>query len=476
MLADSLKSVIGPIIVFGVVIFVHELGHFMAAKLTGVYAPRFSIGFGPALWKHRWGETEYVLALLPLGGYVRMASREDAATDFLEGGSEEDVAEARKESDDWDPNAMMPFGPRPVPANRWFESKSLPARLLIMVAGVTMNVLLTLVISIGLARHYGLNTVPTRVVGDVQSPTIAPHLPSALRSGDTILAVSGTPVRNWNAVQREIVRAPGDSLSFRTQRGVVQVPAGRPDDIGREEIADAISPQWPAVLDSVLPGQPAARAGLRPGDSVAAVDSTPHRTWPQPVDVVSGAPGKTIVFHVLRHGAPVAIAVRPESTKANDPVTGQEKTIGRIGAMPRDIAQHQDLSLGAAVAVGWKATWSLAGAIVEVVRQLVGRQVSVRQLGGPVAIAKASAAAARAGVAQLLYLLALISVNLAVLNLLPIPVLDGGQILINIAEAVKGSAFSPRTREYILGAGLVAIALLFVLVMFNDLKLWKLFG
>jgi regulator of sigma E protease len=139
-------AILSPILVFGLVIFVHELGHFIAAKAVGVYAPRFSIGFGPSLFRKRWGETEYVLAVLPLGGYVRMASRLDEDTAFLEGGGE---TAPRSESPDFDPNAMIPFGPLPIPEHRLFESKPLPARLLILIAGVTMNVLLTFFILVG---------------------------------------------------------------------------------------------------------------------------------------------------------------------------------------------------------------------------------------------------------------------------------------------------------------------------------------
>src|ERR687889_2553495 len=158
---------LAPLLVFGLVVFVHELGHFLAAKAMGVYAPRFSIGFGPALWRHRWGETEYVLALLPLGGYVRMASREDQATAFLEGGSEEpQVSEVGgnavppmvagpENTRDWDPNAMKPFGPKPIPEHRWFESKRLAARLFILIAGVTMNGVLAVVLEIGTVAAYG---------------------------------------------------------------------------------------------------------------------------------------------------------------------------------------------------------------------------------------------------------------------------------------------------------------------------------
>ncbi|MGH7670379.1 MAG: site-2 protease family protein, partial [Gemmatimonadaceae bacterium] len=160
---------LAPVLVFGLVIFVHEFGHFLAAKAMGVYAPRFSIGFGPALWKRRRGETEYVLALLPLGGYVRMASRHDETSAFLEGGSEEQGGLTDGDPG-YDPEAMVPFGPRPVPEHRWFESKSLPARLLILFAGVSMNALLALVVAIGLSYHFGRTVLPTRVVGAVRVP------------------------------------------------------------------------------------------------------------------------------------------------------------------------------------------------------------------------------------------------------------------------------------------------------------------
>src|SRR5580704_17965151 len=130
---------LAPILVFGVVIFVHELGHFLAAKITGVYAPRFSIGFGSALWHHRWGETEYRLAVLPLGGYVRMASRDDESAAMLEGGGEE----RGPGTEGSDPDALMPFGSKPIPPDRWFESKPLGARIVIKLSGVFMNALLT---------------------------------------------------------------------------------------------------------------------------------------------------------------------------------------------------------------------------------------------------------------------------------------------------------------------------------------------
>src|SRR5688572_25927747 len=228
-----LQGVAGFVFIFGVVVFVHELGHFIAAKLTGVYAPKFSIGFGPGP-SRKWGETQYILGLIPLGGYVRMASRDDEATAFLEGGSEEAAARAQESGEvprpkDWDPNGLIPFGPNPVPAHRWFESKPLYQRLIILLAGVSMNALLTLVITIGIAKHYGRFTEETRVVASVSAIPSTEPLQAALQAGDTITAVQGQSVANFREIRDAILSAPGDSLRFTTQRGVQTVVAGYPN-------------------------------------------------------------------------------------------------------------------------------------------------------------------------------------------------------------------------------------------------------
>src|SRR5215207_7410741 len=203
-------ALVAPILVFGLVIFVHELGHFVAAKLTGVYAPRFSIGFGPALFRKRRGETEYVIAALPLGGCVRMASRHDAEAELLEGGNEESSS-LRPGDAGYDPEAMMPFGPRPIPEHRWFESKGLAARLFIMVAGVVMNVLLAFVVFTALNATYGDQIIPSRVIGAVRVPRTAPAL-AQLQPGDTIAAMNGQPVRNWNEIAQRIAETSGDAV------------------------------------------------------------------------------------------------------------------------------------------------------------------------------------------------------------------------------------------------------------------------
>lgn len=456
---------LAPILVFGLVVFVHELGHFLAAKATGVYAPRFSIGFGPALFRWRRGETEYILAALPLGGYVRMASRHDQETAFLEGGSEE--AAARREDDpNYDPEAMIPFGPKPVPEHRWFESKSLLARLFIMIAGVAMNVVLAFVVAAGLMYHYGRVVYPSTVVGAVQSVAGVPAL-SQLQPGDTIVAVNRDSVESWGDVL-EKVAGSRNAVTFTTQRGDIRVPFGDTRHAA-QQVAEALQYFVPAVIDTVFPGEPAADAGLRHGDSIVAVNGAPVRSWNDMAKVVSGSPGNPVSFVVARGGALDTLTAVPRVAQL-DSTKEESKTVGKIGAGAKDYARQEKIGVGRATVLGMKVTWTLAGSVVGVVRDLFAGTTSVKELGGPVAITRAAVTAARHGVDQLFYLIALLSINVAVLNLLPIPILDGGQILINVLEAAKGSPFSVRTREYILRFGLVAIALLFAVVMYNDTR------
>src|SRR5215218_1367366 len=469
-------ALVAPILVFGLVIFVHELGHFMAAKLVGVYAPRFSIGFGPALFRKRRGETEYVLAALPLGGYVRMASRHDAEAAVLEGGSEDSSA-LRPEDAGYDPNAMKPFGPKEIPEHRWFESKSLAQRLFIMIAGVVMNVLLAFVVFVVLNATYGDQIIPSRVIGAVRVPPSASAL-GQLQPGDTIVAVNGQAVRSWNEIVQRIAETSGDAVAIRTQRAEVRVPVAGAGALSPSDVASSIDFFMPPVIGDVLPNRPASRAGLRARDSVVSIGGQPLRRWSELQERVGASAGATIPFEVMREGRVVSLTLRPESTVVKDPVTKESRSVGKIGAVGADVTAREPMSLGSSVTTGVRQTWTTATKIVDVVQGLLTGGVSARQLGGPIAITRASVAAAQSGLESLFGLIALLSVNVAVLNLLPIRILDGGQILINIAEAAKGSPFSARTREYILRFGLVAILLIFALSTFNDVKdgLSRLFG
>lgn len=373
---------VAPLFVFGIVVFVHELGHFLAAKAVGVYTPRFSIGFGKALWKKRYGETEYVLAALPLGGYVRMASKDDEATAFIEGGGENAATTVATKGEELDPEAMIPFGPKPIPPHRWLESKPLWARLVILLAGVTMNIVLALVVTTGMLAHYGMPYIST-------------------------------------------------------------------------------------TTDSVMVGHPAQAAGVQPGDSIVAINAVTLLSWDSLVATIGKSPGKELVLDISRGGERRNIIVIPRMDTVTS-ATGKLDSVARIGVMPRQ--ESRPISLGHAAITSWGITWGMAGSVIDALKGIATRRVKASELGGPIMIATASVQAARGGLENLLVLISLISVNLAVFNLLPIPILDGGQILVHILEAAKGSAFSAKTRDNILRAGLAAVLLLFALVTYNDLR------
>jgi len=484
---EWLRTPAAIVFVFGIVIFVHELGHFIAAKLVGVYAPRFSIGFGPALWSHKWGETEYILAALPLGGYVRMASREDESMAFLEGGAETPVAEvgasgakpivpteatpAEKKPRYYDANAMAPFGPRPVPENRWLESKPLAARLFIMLAGVTMNFMLGFLIIAGLYISNGEIVLPSREIGGVLAIPGADSLFRNVAAGDTIIAVDGRAVNSWNEVVERIATDSGKLLRIQTNRGVSEIAVRDTGILSREQIAGVVlAPYIPPIIDRVVPGHPAEVAGLQHGDSITAVNGAPVRGWTAIVNHIEASPGKPITLTLVRGDSTKQVSVTPEASPGMNPLTLGDTVLGKIGAMRRDYGTHRPIPLGTAISDAWSTTWASAGLIVHTLQNLITGHQSVKGLSGPVGVAEQSGEAAKQGWAALLALLSLLSINLAVVNLFPIPILDGGQILIILAEAVKGGALAVRTRVWLFYSGLAAIVLLFSIVTFNDLS------
>jgi regulator of sigma E protease len=369
---------------------------------------------------------------------------------------------------------MRPFGPKDVPENRWFESKPLWARIVIMIAGVVMNALLAVIVSIGLALNYGEAVlgllynepiISSTVVGAVHAPVNLPQL-AEIHPGDSVRAVNGQAVNSWNELTRA-VRSSSGSVRFSTQRGDIDVPLARSSG---EEAAKGLVFHMAPVIDTVFPGDPAAAAGLRPGDSVVAVSGRPLFTWTEMVDQISKSAGAPLSVVVARGSAMDTLSITPKAVTEPDPATGKEHTVGKIGAGVRAPPRPARLGLASAISVGTRLTIHNAGMVFEVLRSISTGKRSMKELGGPIAITRASVEAARSGWADLFLLIALLSINVAVLNLLPIPILDGGQILINVLESAKGSPFSMRTREYILRLGLAAIALLFVIVMYNDTR------
>ena len=479
---EWLRTPAAIVFVFGIVIFVHELGHFIAAKLMGVYAPRFSIGFGPALLSHKWGETEYILAALPLGGYVRMASREDESMAFLEGGSETPAAGEEAGANGapaiipepkpryYDPNAMAPFGPRPVPKNRWLESKSLLARLFIMLAGVTMNFVLGFLIIAGIFITAGEVVYQTREIGDIAGVTAGDSAFHTLAAGDTILAVDGRAVHTWNDVSERIISDSGSALVIQTTRGTTTIPVQDSGAHSRLAIAGTVlRPFLPAVIGQVVTGRAGERAGLKVNDSVTAVNGVPVRGWFGLVRQIEASPGRALTLSIRRGGSAQDVRVTPDSTPDVNPISQRDTVLGKIGVALKDLGTRHPIPFGDAIRSAWLTTWGNAGLIVQTLHRLMTGQQSVKGLSGPVGVAVQSGQAAQMGWTALLSLLALLSINLAVVNLVPIPILDGGQILIMVAEAIKGRALAARTRVLLFYGGFSAIVLLFSIVTFNDL-------
>jgi regulator of sigma E protease len=387
---------LAPFIVFGIVVFVHELGHFLAAKLVGVYAPVFSLGWGRRWFGRRVGETDYRFSVFPIGGYVRMASRDDESMAGIEGGSDRGQFDAVGAADRiaanreaagalWDEGAMAPFGPKAVPPTRWFEAKPLWARLLVLSAGVAMNILLTMSVLTGL----------------------------------------------------------------NVSRGRVYVPA---------------------VVDSVLVGQPAALAGIQAGDSIIAVGGQPVTEWSEVVERISAVTTGTIDVALMRNGVRQQVALGTVVREVTDPETGRTAKVGRVGIAVRDGRGRVPLSFTQAVVQGAEETWGMATRISDVLGGLATGRVAVTNLGGPITIARTSVQAAKGGMENLWILIAFLSINIAIFNLLPVPLLDGGQILLALVEGAKGSAVSMRTRELLARAGVAAVLVLFVLVTFNDVR------
>lgn len=341
------------VVALGVLVVIHELGHFLAAKRLGVKVERFSVGFGPIVASRRSGETEYALSAVPLGGYVKMLGEEDEVTD-------------------------------PAERARAFSSQSLGRRTAIVAAGPIMNLLFAMVAYVLLAGFYG-----------------------------------------------------------------VHVPSTEP------------------VVGGVSPDSPAARAGIVSGDRVLAVDGEPVATWEGLAERVRASGGRQLDLALEREGATLQVDVTPE-LRPTQSLFGEEAEAYLIGVALT--FEHRDLGVVEAITAGANRTVATSWMVTKgFVLMFVGR-VPLKELGGPIAIAQAAGQQAREGVEAFVTMLAFLSVNLGVLNLLPIPVLDGGHLALFGVEAVLRRPLRPRVRELAQQVGLLVLVSLMVLVLFNDVS------
>ena len=437
-------------VVLGPLIFVHELGHFLAAKAVGIQVLRFSIGFGRPILSWRRGETEYWLSWLPLGGYVKMAGLEDeGAAGGVEGGKS-DI---------------------PVDPARAFDQQPVWKRTIVILAGVTMNALFAFFIYAGLAATAGAPELASTEIDSVATHALPPGAEAlaSLKFGDRIVRVNGDTIRSWNALLDQVLGGPTTlrvDVAGRGEPIVVHLADGGLPT--RQALAQALTRLDPPRLGIVEPGRPAIRAGLKPGDLLLRANGDTLRSWSAVLHVVWNSPGKPVHFDVLRDGRVEQVTVVPESKIETDSASPRPHVYGAIGAAPNPPTIHVREPLGRAVVSGFQETWGRAKVVLGFLQGLVLRQTSFREVGGIITVGQISGQVARLGFDWLLTFVAFFSINLAILNLLPIPILDGGQLVFLIAEAVRGKPLSRELRTRLSNVGFFLLVVLMILALTND--------
>ena len=420
------------VFVLGVLVFVHELGHFLAAKRVGVRVLKFQLGFNPTILSFRRGDTEYGIGALPLGGYVKMAG--ENPDDTRTGGSDE------------------------------FLSKTKWERFQVLIMGPAMNLVLAVVL-MAVVLYQGAE-VPAfedqpPVVGVISENTPAANVD--IRPGDRIVSVAGREVHTWQDVFVTIGTRPNREIPIVLLRNGLEVtrtvtPVTDPES--RFEIGDiGVLPDVHPSVPAVNPGDPAERAGIRPGDVILAVDGKPITFSSHLKEAISSKPEQRIVVSVLRNGERLEIEAVPE----------RQGDTGWLGISIQDEMRTIEPTALQAISMSVDRNIRYSVLIGESVWGLITGQTSPRQIMGPVGIAQLSGETARLGWVALFSFMAMLSLNLGLVNLLPIPVLDGGHIFIMAIEGLARRDFSFKVKEKMLLAGLVVLMTLMVTVIYNDL-------
>jgi regulator of sigma E protease len=445
-----LHTLVAFAVVLGVLIIVHELGHYLVARWCGVKVLRFSVGMGKVVWSRRFGcdQTEWAVSILPLGGYVKML---DAREADLEGLPTEDL-------------------------EREFTRQSVWKRIAIVAAGPIANFLLAIAVFAGLYWH-GIPE-PATVLRAAPAHTAA--YDAGLRGGERVVAVNGEPVQIWNdlrwqAMQSVIDRKPirlevqhADNPSSGTW--TIDVPSNaisiddlEDDFLGKLGI-DLARP--PAVLGTVAPDGAAMRAGLLQGDRVVAVDGKPMADSVAFVEAVRAAPERPLHIDVLRDGRPLRVDVTPEKVHKDGQNFGRIKVEVPLAPEMKTIAYGPLAGIGKAVG----RTWDTSALTLKMVGKMIVGEVSWRNVTGPITIADYAGQSARIGWISYLSFIAFVSISLAVMNLLPIPVLDGGHLLYYAVEVLTGRTVSERFGAIAQRAGVGILMTLMLVAVFNDIN------
>ncbi|MCE0461501.1 MULTISPECIES: sigma E protease regulator RseP [Pseudomonas] len=446
---SALYMIVGTLVALGVLVTFHEFGHFWVARRCGVKVLRFSVGFGMPLlrWHDKTG-TEFVVAAIPLGGYVKML----------------DEREGEVPADQVDQS---------------FNRKTVRQRIAIVAAGPIANFLLALVFFWALAMLGSEQVRP--VIGAVEAGSVAAR--AGLNAGQEIVAIDGEPTSGWAAVNLQLVRRLGESgsmqLTVREQGSTTDSPrelvldnwlkgADEPDPIRSLGIRPW-RPALPPILAELDPKGPAQAAGLKTGDRLLALDGQPVSDWQQVVDAVRVRPDTRIVLRVERDGVPidvpVALAARGESKAPSGYLGAGVKAV----EWPPEMIREVSFGPVAAIGEGARRTWTMSVLTLDSLKKMLFGELSVKNLSGPITIAKVAGASAQSGVADFLNFLAYLSISLGVLNLLPIPVLDGGHLLFYLIEWARGRPLSDRVQGWGIQIGISLVVGVMLLALVNDL-------
>lgn len=434
----ALNMIFYTAVTLGILIFVHEFGHFIAAKLTGMRVDRFSIGFPPRAFGKKVGETDYCISWLPLGGYVKIAGMVDESmdTEFV-----------NSEPQPWE-----------------FRARPMWARITVISAGVIMNVLLA--VGIFTAVHYlrGNDIIDTTEIGYVQEGS--PSHEAGLRAGDRFLTVNGETVTNWEEVQEQVyIENMGADLTLLIERHGVPVTVLLPRPVSTEfsmenlgfYIGNSVS-----YIQSVVAGMPAEGSGIQPGDTIISISGSEIKSRQQIFDLLQGQPGVEVELQLQR-----ADGMHSALVTVND-----SGMIG-VGLMSsyRGPLTHVDYSPGQAIAEGVIEAKETVRLFILTIEKIVGGQASVKQsFGGPIAIARLATQSAEYGLLAFLWFMAQLSMSLAILNILPIPALDGGHLVMLIIEKILRREISHKVKIAIQQVGFILLLGFMAFIIYNDIS------